>query len=501
MRTFQRKPIVFSYRGRSVQGQVGDTVGSALYAAGIRIFSRSFQYHRPRGLFCVNGRCVNCAVRVNGRPHVRACAERLEPGMIVEPEGGWPSISFDFWRIVDHLHFFFPPGFQYRYFIRPRWMFRIWENILRNVAAHSVMPSPVGVPAKTAACRREATDVVIVGGGPAGLATALAAGRQGLRVTLIDDDATLGGSLKLDRRAGADGERSSSDLKNVISEVLALENLTVHLNTRCFAYFGNGPVCAFRGNTLIEVTAKAVVIATGAYERPMIFGNNDLPGVFLATGALRLLHLYGVHPGKRMVVAARTDYDIETAAAFLDAGLEIVAVVDERAAGQSASPATWRLRERGVRILEGYEIKHAHGIGRLKAVTIVRGPGTAGQGRDSQKLSCDVLVTCGSLHPANELCFQATSRGEFLLEGAGGWTGLVEGERPTITEDGTLLFAVGNAAFIGDLEKSQHQGRIAGLAAAAEIVGDNTVLAEELRKERELLSTLLEINHTRGARP
>lgn len=495
MRIFKRKPIAFSYRGRRVEGQEGDTVGSALYAAGVRIFSRSFQYNRPRGLFCVHGRCVSCTMRINGSPHVRACSVRLEPGMIVEPEGGWPSVSFDIWRMVDFLHFLLPPGFQYRYFIRPRWMFRIWENIIRHVASHASMPSPVGGRAETT-CVRETTDVVVVGGGPAGVAAARAAAGNGLSVTLIDDDTALGGSLKFGRGVPA-GDRALDELRGEIRDLLAFETLKLHVETRCFAYYGSGPVCAVRGNTLIEVTAKAVVIATGAYERPMIFDNNDLPGIFLSSGALRLLRLYGVRPGKRVVVATRTESGIEAAVSLLDAGLELVAVIDERPTGVWDSPAMRSLRDRRVRILGGYRVDRAHGLGKLRAITAAANAGVAGSTKGRHKFSCDVLVTCGGFQPAKELLFQATSRGEFLLEGAGGWTGLL-GESPLVTENGALLLAAGNSASIGDLDKTLLEGRIAGLTAVVGIDGGDEASLDELHRERENLSALLTLKQSQG---
>ncbi|MSO93511.1 MAG: FAD-dependent oxidoreductase [Rhodospirillales bacterium] len=484
MRTFTKTPLAFTYDGRRVEGQDGDTVGSALHAAGVRIFSRSLQFHRPRGLFCVNGRCVSCAVRIDGHPHMRACTVRLESGMTVESEGGWPSMSFDVWRALDFFHFLFPPGFQYRFFIKPRWMFRIWERMLRQIAAHAAVPSPAEKHSSAPSYLKETADVVVVGGGAAGLAAASAACRQGLRVTLIDDNTDLGGGAR----------RSPEALEDAAHEALALKTLTLHLDTRCFAYYGDGPVSAFRGNTLIEVTAKAVVIATGAYERPMIFGNNDLPGIFLSTGALRLLHRYGVRPGTHAVVAATTDDGIATAAALLDAGVHVEAVVDARMHG--GAPSSQRLHERGIRILAGYRIEHARGLGRIRAVTVA--PCDGHQTRAVHTLPCDVLVTCGGFQPANELCFQATSQGNFLMEGAGGWKSLAQGERQLAARDGTPLFVAGNAARIGSLAKARLEGRIAGLAAAAEIAGGGAALADELRRERAALAALAEPDRWEG---
>lgn len=492
MRTFKRNPLRFTYDGRPIEGQEGDSVGSALYAAGVRIFSRSFQYHRPRGLFCVNGRCVNCAVRINGHPHVRACAVPLEPGMAVESEGAWPRMSFDLLRALDFFHFLFPLGFQYRYFIKPRWMFRIWERMLRQTAPHAAVPRPSDTDRGPPQILREATDVVVVGGGPTGLAAAVSAGGQGLRVTIIDDNTQLGGSL-----ASAKQESSRNALENILADFAGLKTATTHSNTRCFAYYGDGPVCAFRGTTLIEITAKAVVIATGAYERPLVFGNNDLPGIFLSSGALRLLNQYGVRPGTRAVVATTVDDGFEAAMTLLSAGMHVEAVIDYRTGAQTLS--TERLQQRGVKLLQGYRVDRAHGLGKVTGVTVV--PIAEKQAHAVRRLDCDTLVTCGGFQPANELAFQATSQGDFLMEGVGGWKDLMEGERQLTARDGTPLFVAGNATFIGGLEKSLQEGRIAGLAAASRILDRRDALDDELRREREGLVALSPSNHWSAGTP
>jgi sarcosine oxidase subunit alpha len=136
------KAIEFRFNGTTVRTYEGETVGAALHAAGVRIFNRSIKYHRPRGLFCVSGNCPNCLMQVDGVPNVRACQEPVRAGLEVRTQTGWPSPRFDIFALLDSFGFLFPLGFQYRYFIRPRWLYQWWERLLRHMSGHGVLSSP-----------------------------------------------------------------------------------------------------------------------------------------------------------------------------------------------------------------------------------------------------------------------------------------------------------------------------------------------------------------------
>ncbi len=176
----RKKRILFQFNKRDITAYEGETIAVALYASGVRIFSRSFKYHRPRGLFCMAGHCSNCLMRVDGIPNVRVCREPVRPGAVVTSQNAWPSLRFDLAALTDYLSFLVRPGFQYRRFIRARWAYHIWEKFLRRMAGigslADIEPAP---PVK----RRAATpEIVVVGGGTAGLSAALHAAQTGAEV-------------------------------------------------------------------------------------------------------------------------------------------------------------------------------------------------------------------------------------------------------------------------------------------------------------------------------
>jgi sarcosine oxidase subunit alpha len=184
--------VSFTFAGRTYGGLEGDTVGSALYAAGVRIFSRSFKYHRPRGLLCCRGNCPNCLVNIDGIPSVRACTEPLREGQRVSPQHAWPSVEHDALALLDKLHFLFPVGFYYKTFIHPRRLWPAYERVLRTFAGLGHITFP-GEPPGEYERAHLFSDVAVVGGGAAGMAAALEAAQAGTRVVLVDDQPALGG--------------------------------------------------------------------------------------------------------------------------------------------------------------------------------------------------------------------------------------------------------------------------------------------------------------------
>jgi sarcosine oxidase subunit alpha len=371
----------FTFDGKPVEAYEGDTIGSALYAAGRRTFSRSFKYHRRRGLLCCAGQCPNCIVAVDGAPGVRACVEPVREGMRVEHLNATPGLELDVMRATDLVGTrFTPPGFYYKTFIRPRRLWPLYEKVLRHAAGLGVLRREQAEREWRTEYRRRHADVLVVGGGTAGQRAAVAAAERGEDVVLVDE-----GPIPIEPIPGVE----------ILTRASAL------------GYF-DGMVPVWQGDTLHQIRARRHVFATGAIEQPLVFAGNDLPGVMLSGGALRLTQLYAVRPGTRAVVATTSDRGLRAAAALHDAGVQIAAVADLR---ETASAAARQLGERGIEVLRGHTILAARGG---KAVeTAVLGPIGVSGASSERTFDCDLVVVSGGFVPAMSLALQAGARSRY----------------------------------------------------------------------------------------
>ena len=306
--------VSFTFDGKRVDAYEGDTIGSALYAAGQRTFSRSFKYHRRRGLMCCAGQCPNCIVSVDGAPGARACIEPVRDGLKVEHVNA-VSLELDPMRATDVVGGpFTPPGFYYKTFIRPRKLWPLYEKVLRNVAGLGKLREEQAEREWRTEYRRRHADVLVVGGGIAGLKAAIAAAQLGADVVLADEGPALGGQQLIE-----------ADVAVVEGLVGQARTTGVEILERASAlgYF-DGLVPVWQQDTLHQVRAQQHVFATGAIEQPLVFAGNDLPGVMLAGGARRLAALYAVSPGARAVIATTSDRGLDATRALRDAGVEVI---------------------------------------------------------------------------------------------------------------------------------------------------------------------------------
>jgi sarcosine oxidase subunit alpha len=374
----RQKILRFTFDGKSVEAYEGDTIGSALYAAGQRTFSRSFKYHRRRGLMCCAGQCPNCIVAVDGAPGVRACVEPVSEGMRVEHLNAKPGLELDVMRATDLVGSkFTPPGFYYKTFIRPRRLWPLYEKVLRHAAGLGVLRKEQPDREWRTEYRRRHADVLVVGGGPAGIAAAGAAASAGADVVLVDEG----------------------------PDPIGLDGVEVLTRATALAYF-DGMVPVWQGDTLHQIRAPAHVFATGSIEQPLVFAGNDLPGVMLSGGALRLLERYAVRPGTRAVVAATSDRGLEAAARLHDAGVTIAAVADLRVT--AAGRARDALQERGITVLPGHTLVEAQGRKSVESATLA--PIGRETDEESKTFECDVVVMSGGFAPATSLLSQAGAR-------------------------------------------------------------------------------------------
>ncbi|MFC3072033.1 2Fe-2S iron-sulfur cluster-binding protein [Shinella pollutisoli] len=386
------RPLAFTFDGRRIEGFSGDTVASALLAGGVSILGRSFKYHRPRGLWGAGVEEPNALVDIaGGMPNTRATQVPAEDGLAVRSVNAAPSAEKDRHAFLDAFSRFIPAAFYYKTFMFPDW--HRFEPRIRAMAGLGTLDENVKAPAFAEQVNHHC-DVLVVGAGPAGLLAARKAVRAGRRVVLSDDGRQAGGSL-LFRAATVEGKPGAEWAADVAAE-LTRAGALVLAGTTAFGIYdhrlvglnekgeGGAP------DRLWRVRAQSIVLATGAIERPLPFGNNDLPGVMSAEAALVYLRRFGVAAGRKVVVATNNGLAYETAEALAAAGADVT-VVDHRA--DVAAPA-------GLRVLRGTSIVSAGGRNAVSSVRL----------SDGQVLEADAVLASGGFTPTVHLYCQAQGR-------------------------------------------------------------------------------------------
>jgi sarcosine oxidase subunit alpha len=319
----------FHWNGRAHSAYRGDTIASALAAAGVRVFSRSFKYRRPRGILSASFLDPGCLLQVDREPNVRGAHRLVAPEMRVTAQNVWPSLRFDLRSPNQFLSRFLSVGFYYKTFMKPRGLWPLYQKVLREMGTPGGTVSPDG----TAGCfdkRHVHPDVVVAGAGPAGLAAALGAAEAGARVLLVEEEHQLGGHL----RWGSSAELEQ--LRELREAVAARSEVEVLLNSAVTGRYDDNWVAIVQRNLpaiderLVKARAKVLVAAPGLIERPYVFAGNDKPGVMLSTAVRKLIGLYAVKPGQRAVVFTGNASGEAAAEDLARAGVEVVRVVDAR---------------------------------------------------------------------------------------------------------------------------------------------------------------------------
>ncbi|NJN93062.1 MAG: FAD-dependent oxidoreductase [Anaerolineales bacterium] len=403
--------VEFEFNGKKYPAFSGDTIASALWAAGVRVLGRSFKYHRPRGPFAFTSADTNALVRVDDEPNARASATLVKPGMVVKPQNTWPSLDADIMSLTGLGSRFMPVGFYYKTFIRPKALWPTYEKVLRNAAGLGEVNTDV--PDTYYDKKYEFAEVLVIGGGPAGLSAALSAAKAGARTLLLEENPFLGGHLAYERQTveTESGPVVAYELAEQLAQQAAGQpNLQIELNTMAFGIYDHNWVGAVKDETrLLKIRAKTIVVANGALERPLIFDNSDLPGVLLGSAAQRLIHLYGVQPGKRAVVLSGNDDGLQVALDLLGAGVKLAAVAELR--GEVNSPQAIKLQQAGIEIKTNYVVVGAKGSKEVSGAMLVPldgngQPQTAG----AEYVSCDLLVTSVGWTAALGLLSQAKAK-------------------------------------------------------------------------------------------
>jgi sarcosine oxidase subunit alpha len=411
------RPVRFTFDGRSMVGYAGDTLASALLANGVHLVGRSFKYHRPRGIMAASAEEPNALVTA-GRspdrmtPNLRATQVEIHDGLVAESQNRSPCLRFDAGAVNDLLAPFFPAGFYYKTFMWPSWGWRrIYEPAIRAMAGLGRAPrlaDPDHYAQRYAHC-----DVLVIGGGPAGLAAAMAAAESGRRVILCDEQPSLGGSM-LDLDPGTeDGKAAAGMLQKAMQSLSRLPDVTVLCRTTAFGIFAQNfaalaqrvtdhvgdPEADAPRERLWQVRARHIVVATGAIERPAVFPGNDRPGIMLAGAARTYLRRYAVRVGHRAVVVTNNDAAYAAALELASAGVHIAAIADQRAApGASAAAA----RDAGIDVLADCRVHGTTGRLRITGVVLAQ----AGAPRTT-RIACDTLLMSAGYTPTVHLYAQA----------------------------------------------------------------------------------------------
>lgn len=373
-----------NFEGRKVSFEAGDSLASALYRSGVRTFTRSLKYHRRRGLYCMSGDCPNCLITVDGEPGCRACTTEAREGQTVKRGSGMPSADFDLLAVTDRAHKLMPVGFYYKTFVRPRWAWEFMEKIIRRTTG--VGRLPIGRAPRTAESRHLHPDVLVIGGGAAGLSAAVAASALGESVLLCDE-----GRLGEKVAPGATLERIHS-LAGMLRE---RSNATI-LEQHAAVGIYEGPLVPLIGDAaLVQVHPGRIVVATGAIESHAVFRGNDLPGVWLGRGAARMAGVHGVRPGDLAVVATDTAEGLECLKTLIGSGVDIAAVVIAEALAD-------RVPDDVPVIVRGGRITAAEGRKHVRAVVVSNGLG-------EQLIECDTLVVSLGFAPRDGLLRMGTN--------------------------------------------------------------------------------------------
>ena len=450
----RNSPIEFSFEGRRYSGFAGDTISSALHAAGVRAMGRSFKYHRLRGILSMANHDVNTMLQVGNRLNLRADVTPIENGMnamAINTRGG---LRADRMAIMDKLSPFLPVGFYYKAFHTPKSFFPKWERTIRNTSGLGEIK--FDAPRIKTPKRYDFCDVLIIGAGPSGLSAAIAAADADAQVVVVDENPHAGGSLTYQR--GVDAYVNDA-LEELIGAVHLRPSIRVMLATEAAGYYGDHWIPLVDKHKITKMRARAVIVAAGAFEQPAVFRNNDLPGVMLASAAQRLIYRYGVKPFDSVVILAANTEGYRAALDFHSHGIAVAALVDLRAQGETSEFAV-RVQKAGIKLLKGFCIYEAIANRAKDNVQAVMVCPIAANGEPqtnaAQIVPCDGVAMSIGFTPALNLLYQAGMKTRYDQT--------VEQFVPAQLPPG--VFAAGRANGIYFIQGKIRDGERAGLEAA-----------------------------------
>ena len=468
----RNKLINFQFNGKNFTGYEGDTLASALLANGIHLVGRSFKYHRPRGFFAagVDEPNAKLQVELNGHsePNVNATEIELVEGLSATSQNCWPSVEFDIGAINNLLNKFFPAGFYYKTFMWPKsFWYKVYEPFIRKAAGLGI--ASVQKDKERYEHKFEYCDLLVTGSGPAGLASAYAAAKSGAKVILAEDKHRFGGSLLMDD-VSIDNLSGKDWSDKIISELKEMPNVTVKNRSQVFGYYDHNMMVMFErvGDHLEKkseftprqrlwyIRCKEVILSTGSIERPIVFGNNDTPGVMLSSGAKEYMKVYGVLVGKKPIIFTNNDSAYETAIEFKNNGVEPL-ILDTRK--EQNSELVNEAKNKGIEIKFSHAVIKANGYKKVKSAIIGELTEDKSGYKNTKTVDCDCICVSGFWTPSVHLASQSGNKLKFNKE--------IDAFVPDISKQNEVTVGAANGDFT--LQNTLNEGFKAGSKVSKKI--------------------------------
>ncbi len=468
----REKPINFVFNGKSYIGYQGDTLASALLANDVHLIGRSFKYHRARGILTAGSEEPNAIVQLGlgarTEPNIRATEVELYEGLEASSQNCWPSVNFDIGAMNNFLSRIFPAGFYYKTFKWPPSMWLFYEHFIRKAAG--LGQSPTAKNPDRYEQKFYYTDITIVGGGISGLLAALGAGRSGCKVLLIDENPELGGYL-LDYNFSINEKDGKKWLKKIIEELDGLANVTILKRTTAMGYYDYNYLTALEkvtnhhvefSNTLPRerywrIRSKKVILAQGAFERPLVFADNDRPGIMMASAGQKYLSRYGVLPGKSVVLFTNNDHAYLTAFEFVEKGAKVT-VVDTRDLLNARISEKCKLLN--IKVFKSYSVIKTYGDKKVNRIEIQQVDKNQNQlTGEVENIHTDCVLMSGGWNPAVQLFSQSRGKLKYDLK--------INTFIPDKIIENQKIIGSNNGQF--NLQENLNESFEAGIAAANEL--------------------------------
>ena len=484
----RNKKISFIFNGKKYFGYEGDTLASALLANGIHLVGRSFKYHRPRGFIGAGVDEPNATVQLykgeKTEPNVVATSVELVEGLEAKSQNCWPFVSFDLRAINNLFNKFLPAGFYYKTFMWPKnFWHKIYEPFIRRAAGLGI--APLKPDPDRYEHNFEHCDVLVVGSGPSGLASASAAAKNGARVILAEDKPRFGGSL-LAEEVTIGNKKGKDWADETIAQLKSMSNVIVRNRSQVFGYYDHNMMVMFeRTKDHIEnptkftprqrlwyIRAKQVIISTGSIERPIVFGNNDRPGIMLASAAKEYMKIYGVLVGKKPIIFTNNDSAYDTAIEFKKNGIDPL-VVDVR--NDSASSVVKEAKNLNINIKFSSGVVNTKGYLKVNSATIGKLTNDKSNYENLENIPCDCICVSGNWTPTVHLSSQSGNKLSFGEK--------IDAFIPSQSRQSETSIGSANGTFT--LKKSLNDGFSKGYELSNKITGKNLKSAIPTSNEKE----------------